>query len=80
MACNEIYLIPLVRNSKAKKNLLTYAPCTFCDYIAFSNDKINSSKRCIDCLMPFCIIGHHAKERCKRCYMQFKRNNATKGY
>lgn len=78
MACNEFYDIPLIRSSKAKKNLLTYAPCTHCDYIAFSNDKLKGGARCKVCMMPFAIIGHHAKDRCKRCYMKFKRESATK--
>jgi len=72
-----MYDISFIRKSKAKRDALTYTPCTYCGYIAFSNDKINKSGRCLRCSIPFVIVDHHAKGRCKRCYQVFFRENAT---
>lgn len=75
--CDSMYDILFIRESKAKRDALTYTPCTFCGYIAFGNEKINKSGRCGRCSIPFVIIDHHAKGLCNRCYQYNFRNNAT---
>ncbi len=75
--CDKMFDIPLVRESKAKRDLLTYTPCTYCKYIAFGNDEINKSGRCGRCSIPFVIIDHYAKGNCRRCYQVIFRENTT---
>jgi len=76
--CNRLFDIPFIRKSKAKRDTLTYTPCTYCNYIPFSNDKINKSGRCGRCSIPFVIIDHYSKGNCKRCYQAIYRENTTK--
>ncbi len=78
--CDEMYNIVFIRESKAKRDALTYTPCTFCGYIAFGSDLINRSGRCKRCSIPFAIVEHRAKNMCNRCYHHVFRNNATNNH
>lgn len=68
--CNLKYRIPLLKQSKARENLLHYFPCTHCGYV-FGLGKVvnNEIGLCTDCSVPFLISKHHAKGKCGRCYV-----------
>ena len=75
--CGELYDIPNIRQSEAREKLIEFYPCMHCGYE--KNCSGDKSGRCRDCAIPFAMIDHHAKGRCKRCSMRFLRQeNATK--
>lgn len=77
--CGERYEIPNIKESRARDKMIEFYPCCHCGYVKdILYPKNNKSGRCRDCSIPFTIIDHHGKGRCKRCYMKYLRDNATK--
>lgn len=66
-ACGNVYLVPNLRESRARELILTLFPCPAC--------LSNPEGRCIEitCLIPFRVKPHHAKGRCLRCYNRLLR-------
>lgn len=67
--CEEFFLIPNIRESRARELALQFYPCPHCLFVkSVFYPRNNRSGRCIDCSIPFLLIDHHAKGRCLRCY------------
>lgn len=65
--CEQLYLLPNIKESYARRLIIEYFPCEHC---GFSKDSSNKAGRCRDCSIPFVFIDHHAHGRCKRCDMR----------
>ena len=70
--CEEQFLIPNIRQSRAREKMLMYFPCPYCLFTrAGMGDK---SGRCRSCSIPFVMIDHHARGMCMRCYQAWIRD------
>lgn len=69
-------LISRSTSSYVFEKLLKFHKCEHCGHVEGDTDE--KQGRCADCGIPFCIIKHHAKGNCLRCYNSNMRSNATK--
>lgn len=57
--CEEIFLIPLVREGYAHRLICRFSVCPLCN---------PNAKKCRDCFVPFNVKPHYAKGMCRVCY------------
>ena len=73
--CEETFELPNLRESKARELVIQYTPCPHCFFVKSVEFVIyNKTGRCRGCSIPFALVNHHAKGRCKRCDMKLRRH------
>jgi len=77
--CEEIFLLPNIRESIARDILIEFMPCTHCEYV--KNPLVpngNLAGRCADCKIAFTVVKYHSKGRCIRCSRAYQRSKCDK--
>lgn len=70
--CERPFHVPNIRTSSAREKTLVCYTCPFCFFSPC--DPSGKSGRCLSCSVPFSVIDHHAKGKCKRCYEYERRS------